>query len=263
MLVTGAEPSLDTAVQAQPERCPALAFLLWHPRPAFRRFAGGCRRISPVLQGLCLLLASFGTGCSGPTPSAPEQDRLVLVESKSADAYTLSGMITFSSTLPARTLVVLELSDASQGTANLTLESVQSFREHALARPSASIPYEMRVLPGAYLISAYVDQDHDAALGERDMGGYYASDATTPVSHGSAATVVEVTTQSVASLDFMVGPLQCLAKVGEACAADEDCRRTRCSSSLALPGQCDDSARVCVLTECAAGSPEEASCLGN
>jgi hypothetical protein len=216
-----------------------------------------------VLPPLCLLLGSIVNSCSEPAPGAPADERLVLVESESPDAYKLSGTITFSSTLPTGTEVVLELSDASHGTTNLTLESVQSFQEHALTRPTTSIPYEVLLLQGKYLISAYVDLNHDAALNEQDMAGYYASLATTAVSQASDATVIEVTTQSVANLDFSLGPIQCLAKIGEQCSTDEDCRPTRCSSSLVLPGRCDDSAHVCALSECAAGNPEETSCLGN
>jgi hypothetical protein len=226
-------------------------------------------------------MGSLPSSCQGyllacPETQTPETQTLTisLPPSISSGNLTVTGTITLAVPAPAGTLIVLVVDQFSAGTpppgppdsANLATVSV------SVTSPTTSIGYELQNLePGDYLVGAFADLVADVVAGEGDEAGFFSGTAASPAFLSSAATRLTITA-SQDGVDFGIGPVVCLAKPGEACQVDSDCRGINClhADGSKTPGQdsgatCDTTNHICAplsSASCASGTTEPASCFG-
>jgi hypothetical protein len=180
---------------------------------------------------------SLPSPCQGylltcPETQTPETPTLTisLPPSISSGNLAVTGTITLAVPAPAGTLIVLVVDQFSAGTpppgppGNNNLANVSV----VVTSPTTSIGYELQNLePGDYLVGAFADLVADVVAGEGDEAGFFSGTAASPAFLSSTATRLTITA-SQDGLNFGIGPVVCLAKPGEACQVDSDCRGIDC-----------------------------------
>ena len=178
-------------------------------------------------------MGSLPSSCQGYFLSCPETQTLTisLPPSISSRNLAVTGTITLAVPAPAGTLIVLVVDQFSAGTpppgppgnTNLANGSVR------VASPTTSIGYELQNLePGDYLVGAFADLVADLVPSDGDEAGFFSGTAASPAFVSWTATRLTITA-SRDGVDFGIGPVECLAKPGEACQVDSDCRGIICS----------------------------------
>lgn len=177
----------------------------------------------------CGLLATLLAGCGEGEGGQWAATSLSVQSSRFAGSLTASGWITVPSGTTGPVQAALALTDARGGHEFASPDYGDELFLGTVAFQNGALPFAVRNLaPGSYLVSFVVDSNGDDVVGEGDLGGYYAAAAETAVSRGRDAHVVELTT-SRSDLSFTLGPLECLAGLGDSCSVDSDCRGTTCS----------------------------------
>jgi hypothetical protein len=235
-------------------------------------------------------MGSLPSSCQGYFLSCPETQTLTisLPPSISSRNLAVTGTITLAVPAPAGTLIVLVVDQFSAGTPPPGPPGNTESGERLFVRvasPTTSIGYELQNLePGDYLVGAFADLDFVPSDGlvpnEGDEAGFFSGTAASPAFVSSTATRLTITA-SRDGVDFGIGPVVCLAKPGEACQVDSDCRGVICADPDGSKGPGPESAKACDTTShtclplsavrcicspavvgCQTATPEPASCFG-
>jgi hypothetical protein len=216
------------------------------------------------------LLASIA--CSSSSGTDPNT-KLELTSHFFKGNYELSGTATFDAPIPKGTSVQLVLTEASASPLGW-LDTGNEIRNGVMATDATEIGWAVhQIAPGGYWVSVAADLNRSLWIDEGDSGGYYAGTVENPAQMAAAATTITISSASLTDLDFGASKLRCLAKWGEACSVDSDCRGGACvyANSLRVPavagscvqGTCATPATSCVDGSGQSGTLEVTDCFGD
>jgi hypothetical protein len=202
-----------------------------------------------------------GEECGGPE-SAPD---FVMEPEFQEGSGAFYGTIEFPEALRENEAVMLVLDWGSNPRMGLGNE-MMSFRPD---RRTKRVTYGVEGLEDdIFHLAAWVTRRSDVPMGasvdEGDWYGFYGGTVEEPAQY-KGMEHIEVEGNKLCKVDFGAGPVVCLARYGEACLQDEDCRGTVCAAGggavFLRDGACQE--EKCVELECEEGTEaREANCIG-
>ena len=182
--------------------------------------------------------AATQAGQDATPVDAPDRLLMTIEAPSHRGTYSLSGTVVLPAAAKSGVRAVLAIGSGSFGEPPTfkTLEFANEFKTTSLKGGSASIPFVVKNIgPGNYFLSVVVDQNGDLFVpGPGDFGGFFAGTTTKPIGHNEEPTLITVNDRDLASLDFFIAPIRCLASYGESCVSDDDCRGTKCTGDTTI-----------------------------